>query len=515
MTAAVHRDSAARLDAVVAGTALVAGAALLWRVRGYVHDDAFITLRYVRRCLDGGGLTWSDGDRVEGFSHPLWALQLLALGASGMTLSTALRALGLAWIFALLAWCSSHRDRRRVLPLLAVHPGVLLWAGGGLETVCFTALLAVGAWWAATLIEPANRRQCAGLGATLGALALVRPDGFAAWGVLLAGAAWTLRRNRRGVLALVALAALPPLAWTAFRVGYYGDLLPNTAYAKLGAGATAVRLVMGHVYLEYYAGYWLPAVALFAAAFLAAGTRRREAWPALAALPLLAGTVAGGGDHMPAGRMLVPVVGLLAVATGLLARAIEGRRAGALRVAVVLTAGYWTALGWTALPTHDPSVRAGSAVGEFLQQHLAEGSLVMTATAGSTPYHAPRLRFVDPLGLNDRTVARRAVTEYVTELQNLPGHARGDGAYVLRRAPDVAVLGPTLGYPGANPRQFFLTDYELLGSVEFRRRYELWVFPVPLAEPSEVATLYAYLRSDSAAARGLAVHGRRLRAPWE
>ena len=64
----------------------------LWQARDFFHDDAFITLRYVARWLAGRGPTWNDGEHVEGYSHPLWMLQLTALGVTGASLVDAARA---------------------------------------------------------------------------------------------------------------------------------------------------------------------------------------------------------------------------------------------------------------------------------------------------------------------------------------------------------------------------------------------------------------------------------------
>jgi len=43
-------------------------------------DDSFIALRYVWRLLHGRGLTWTDGDHVEGYSNLLWVLIVAAGG---------------------------------------------------------------------------------------------------------------------------------------------------------------------------------------------------------------------------------------------------------------------------------------------------------------------------------------------------------------------------------------------------------------------------------------------------
>ena len=48
----------------------------------YVPDDAFISLRYARRLIQGLGLTFTEGERVEGYSNLLWVLAVSAPGAA-------------------------------------------------------------------------------------------------------------------------------------------------------------------------------------------------------------------------------------------------------------------------------------------------------------------------------------------------------------------------------------------------------------------------------------------------
>jgi hypothetical protein len=42
----------------------------------FMADDAFLSLRYSERLMNGKGLTWSDGQRVEGYPNLLWVLSL-------------------------------------------------------------------------------------------------------------------------------------------------------------------------------------------------------------------------------------------------------------------------------------------------------------------------------------------------------------------------------------------------------------------------------------------------------
>ena len=46
--------------------------------RGWMGDDAFITLRTVDNFVAGHGLRWNVAERVQAYTHPLW-LFVLAL----------------------------------------------------------------------------------------------------------------------------------------------------------------------------------------------------------------------------------------------------------------------------------------------------------------------------------------------------------------------------------------------------------------------------------------------------
>jgi hypothetical protein len=56
---------------VASGVAVIATAASVFP---FFSDDAFISLRYAQRLAHGQGLTWTDGDRTEGYSDLLWVL---------------------------------------------------------------------------------------------------------------------------------------------------------------------------------------------------------------------------------------------------------------------------------------------------------------------------------------------------------------------------------------------------------------------------------------------------------
>jgi hypothetical protein len=56
----------------------VSGLACVW-ARASVFDDAYISLRYAQSLLDGHGLIWNAGERVEGYTNFLWTVLLAAI----------------------------------------------------------------------------------------------------------------------------------------------------------------------------------------------------------------------------------------------------------------------------------------------------------------------------------------------------------------------------------------------------------------------------------------------------
>ena len=98
-TAYTMNPRAARLaERMLPFLLLLAGVAAFlgetWRELPQI-DDAYISYRYARNLVEGHGLVFNPGERVEGFTNLLWTL-LVALGlALGSSAEFAGRSLGL------------------------------------------------------------------------------------------------------------------------------------------------------------------------------------------------------------------------------------------------------------------------------------------------------------------------------------------------------------------------------------------------------------------------------------
>src|ERR1044071_2088878 len=78
----VSQSSVSLVTFLLSGSAIVFGLYRAVSLR-WISDDAFITMRYVKNFLEGNGLVYNIGERVEGYTHFLWLLLVSAVSAIG------------------------------------------------------------------------------------------------------------------------------------------------------------------------------------------------------------------------------------------------------------------------------------------------------------------------------------------------------------------------------------------------------------------------------------------------
>src|SRR4051812_20680858 len=131
---------------------LLAAIALLalWHAHWYDFfcDDAFIALRYAKNLSEHHELTYNLGQRVEGFTSPLWVLLVSSLGSTGITFVHAAQLLGAgAGLLSFWALAVFWDELEPEAPGLVLAPAAALavcapfaaWVLGGLETPLFVA----------------------------------------------------------------------------------------------------------------------------------------------------------------------------------------------------------------------------------------------------------------------------------------------------------------------------------------------------------------------------------------
>ncbi len=216
----------------------------------FVVDDAYITFRYAENLALRGELNWNPGeDPVEGYTGVLFPVLLAGFIKAGVSPIMGSRVisllsywLGFASLFLLARRISLPAlPRNGLLLLYATTPILFTHAFSGMETTLFVALML------ASLASAVGRRDA--LFALLLLLtSLTRPEGVAF--SFFAFAAVAFARRREGAAALRAfllrslgIYLLPAALYFSWRFSYYGQLLPNTFYAKLEGGFQTDTLI--------------------------------------------------------------------------------------------------------------------------------------------------------------------------------------------------------------------------------------------------------------------------------
>jgi len=482
-------------------------ARFLWETRALVpqSDDAYISYVYARNLVEGNGLVFNFGEYVEGFTNLLWTL----LVAGGLRLGLQAELVG-----HILGVCSgvgvlvaTYWYARTDLPesrawLAGLAPWLVLssvsfalWSTSGMETPLFVALV--------TVALAAQIRGRMGWAAVAVALAtLTRPDGVILGAVLFG--AHLLAHRLRGLRAWA-----PPLSYAAvlvlltlFRLVYYGALLPNTFYAKVGG----IPIQHG---IDYTIDFLIKDGLLILLPGVLCVVRDRKMWPgAVFVLVTIAYVISIGGDAFKDSRFLLPALPCLAVfCVHGIARAFDDDRV----FGIVLTMAIPAQIGWSIFRADSMPVLAGVALVSlgfvivawrrlrWIQVAVLVGLAALTCFDGFTDFrptfhgiksqepmptrfealqiihhykrityrlsansamrlraewppphlvaavgvgvlgYVSRLPILDLVGLLDPVVARTKTPPITGEFL-LPGHQRSNADYILHRRPDFIVI---------------------------------------------------------------------------
>lgn len=263
-----------------------------WPQPFFIEDSA-ISFSYARNFMEGKGMVpYPNGERIEGYSNPLWTLLIGLVYGLGVEPWYSSKIIG--YVFGIITLFLSYGIARRALGidtdsqenrglswapvvpayLLSASTQFVLWNASGLENSLFNLCLSLGIYWTLRESEEDRIFPWSALG-WLG-LCLTRPEGMAYACVgLLAKVCVMLWRGgvqRKwqhwpALVLWVLLLVVPFGLYQAWRYDYFAWLWPNTYYAKektfkpfnwAGGGWPKLREYM-HLYGIIYAS---PAILL-------------------------------------------------------------------------------------------------------------------------------------------------------------------------------------------------------------------------------------------------------------
>jgi arabinofuranosyltransferase len=241
--------------------ALAAFTALFY-FSAWVCDDAFITFRTVDNFVRGHGLRWNLDERVQVFTSPLFALILSAPyaliadpgpGPNPDRIYWLVMAVSFVLSSAALVVLVGHRtlaEFAAILALLAGSQAFVSFTSSGLETPLIYLLIAIfyRQWLGG---DPSSAGGYARRFLLASLILLTRLDLailiFPPVAALVVSA-W--RRFRGRAVRALAIGGAPSALWLAFSLCYFGFLLPNSYYAKVGIDAEpGVLWWLGQYYL--------------------------------------------------------------------------------------------------------------------------------------------------------------------------------------------------------------------------------------------------------------------------
>jgi hypothetical protein len=462
-----------------------------------LFDDAMISMRYAYNLAHGYGLVWNAGQRVQGFTNPLWVfymalLHLLPISAAKISLAVQITGAILVAVTLFFVRGVVEQLTGDLLAMLgavaltAFYAPLLSFSLLGMEVSALVLILTASTW---IVLRNGRERFSPWLYVLLAVGTLLRSDVAVPYLVILAVMCLIQPQFRgRHLLWGLGLLALSLGGQAAASYAYYGDWLPNTYYLKVTGWPFSLRILRGLyalVWFIYYTNWLLFLLPLTIFLF-------RRDWkvtlPLVVLLGQLAYSVFVGGDawedHGGANRYIVIAMPLFFASLMVAVDALRARAVAVLPsnwLTPAISRVTWLGLfaiallnvnllmgDWKSIQRQDlarrPDYVAGSdhnlSIALALEQTTKPGASIAVVGAGTIPYLLVDHPVLDILGKTDPVIAHEAVRtpmsiEDIPDMR--PGHMKLDYAHTFGELkPDVIVsIWPGTGDEAAP----YLKDY--------------------------------------------------------
>lgn len=222
-----------------------------------LFEDAMISMRYARNLAEGHGLVWNVGEPpIEGFTNLLWVLwmsvgHLLHLSEAKISLFIMLTGVG---ILLANGWVVSRIARRitdspwvpvAVLAATLFDYPLIFWTLRGMEVGALTLFVDVLLYLVLLNEEKYSTGRTVLMSVLTAAALLLRSDSVVPIALIGLYGLYTAEKRVLFAITMAAGAGGAVGAQTMFRLKYFGDRLPNTAYLKLIGIPLSARIKRG------------------------------------------------------------------------------------------------------------------------------------------------------------------------------------------------------------------------------------------------------------------------------
>lgn len=471
-------------------------ALLAWFNR-FILDDAFISFRYAYNLAHGYGLVWNIGERVEGYTNFLWTMIMTIPMIFNWEpiLFSYLVGIGLfvlsLWFTYKTALLISNSQKLAFFSMffLGTCYSFSAYATSGLETqlqACLSVVVTLlilkvilkGLWQPKYLLGISFLSALAMLTRLDSVVILVVPYLVAGFYLFKAQTDALTKAKRLAFLCLPAAIILG--LWFVWKIWFYGDILPNTFYAKAISQASFIRGLY-YVYLFFFSYLLIPFIFLFLTFSRKIIRAKGLLVVSLQTILWFLYVVKVGGDYMEF-RFIVPILPLFfIIVSSLIFSFVKSRE---VKVALVLlifvgSLHHFFTFGLSSytgsietirdLRQSDdwgknwPKIELGKLLGKAFNNN-SDIKISVTA-AGAVPYYS-RLTTTDMFGLNDKWVARHGVRLKQKKGQEflgpMPGRVRfATLDYLLRRKVNFLTFQPPLLIKKSSSQPAFFSVAEL------------------------------------------------------
>lgn len=431
-------------------------------------DDAYISFRYGKNFMEGRGLVFNEGEHVEGYTNFLWTLitapftQIPSVDVSVFALTFGL-IISIVNIFLILKVTSEFTSSFSGVPKYFVLLPVLLfilddtiafWAIGGMELPSFIMFILLAVYFYYTL--SGNNKNIYWLSVSLMLCTLSRPEGNMIFGLTILH--MLLHRKKitmfkQNLAIVLGSYTLFFILYYGFKYSYYGNILPNTFYAK-GVTDISMNLILGSKYVIQCAGIRMYVlIFILMIPFLRAFKSFKLSYLLSISAAYVIYIIIVGGDWMYANRFFVPIIPLLYILSSiglvyLYKKIVKSEHlkvkkinnyfiTGTIILCTALFVVTFTQLEYKRLIIDENNSvfeRQWSRFGQWLKLNCESGTIIAVGPAGKVPYYS-ELYSIDMWGLNNDYIGK-------TKSKRLQaGHKKFDFDYVLSFKPEFIIGG--------------------------------------------------------------------------
>ncbi len=312
----------------------------------FIQDDAYISFRYIQNFVNGNGLVFNIGERVEGYTNLLWVLILSVFVMMKMNVESIAQILSVLFGIVVLYITfkiseiidvkddtkllkkTKNEEPSTSLKYLNLIPSVLLvctasfifWSISGMESTMFISFTMLGIYF---YIKDRNIGKVNYKFPIFILLAtLTRPEGLYFFGLIIIHKfIFDLKENKsegikmffsRNNLISYSVYIVPVIFYFIIRYSYYGYLFPNTYYAKTGFSAAYLNSGIEY-FTKFLTSYLLYGIVLIAPLYLFK-TKDNIFEVSLFYLIIVAFmlyVISVGGDVLKQNRFFLPVLPLI------------------------------------------------------------------------------------------------------------------------------------------------------------------------------------------------------------